>query len=168
MNKWVVIGWIIATLILVAGVFVVFTDSEVGPIAFRVDDVTNNQYITNILYDEFGVRVIYTDEWYHLINYQGMKEFLENDTTDERIWIEEEHDCDNFAFNLYVNVTNIHGNVAFGVIFIEFPYKPLPYRHAMCFFIDENELVYIIEPQKDTITPWTIMKELCEPYFVLM
>ena len=91
----------------------------------------------------------FRDCYYYLITLDDMRKLLEWDKTDQREWVAEEYDCDDFAYDLWRNIAR-HYHIALGVIGVELPDGTL---HMMNIFFSAEGQVYVIEPQTDEIIP---------------
>jgi hypothetical protein len=96
---------------------------------------TNNMPIWFILDSEF---VLPSD--------QEVQEILESDRTDEKPYVPERGDCDNYAFEL----RHAFGRLgwAVGMIAVDTGTPPL---HAIFFYINEDRKPIAIEPQDDSV-----------------
>jgi len=96
-----------------------------------------------------GAEIHIRDCYYYLVSFEDMKKLLKWDKTDERKWVADEYDCDDFAFDLWRNISR-HYHIALGVLGIQEPDGTL---HMMNIFFAVDGNVYLIEPQTDEIFP---------------
>jgi len=125
--------------------------------------------IDNILEELFGDKcvIMVVDRYKWATSLDNIKDFLEYDDTDELDYRSEKFDCDNFAFRL-LGQFNVHewSKIPIGIVFVQLPDGGY---HAMNICIDEDLVVYIIEPQSDKIRKASdMLKEGYKAYFVLM
>ena len=81
-----------------------------------------------------------------------LKEFMERDTTSDKLYSKGYYDCGHFARDLSGNATM--ENIKIGSILLHQDSKGQGYGgHAMNYIIIDNKF-YIINPQSDFIEPW--------------
>ena len=66
---------------------------------------------------------------------EDVVKFLDLDETDKIVYVAEEQDCDDFASALYAE--------GLGLVWTT--------KHALCFFVDETNILWFVEPQSDKI-----------------
>jgi len=88
-----------------------------------------------------------SDGAFKTINTENLKEFLNSDDVSNRRYINEVHDCDNFAYELEGRVSYWCGG-AFGIVW---GLTTNGGAHAWNFYIDENKTVKYVEPQTDIV-----------------
>ncbi len=70
-----------------------------------------------------------------IYNKEVVKAFLNLNETDKIVFVSEKMDCDDYAADLYgKGVPLVWSN-----------------KHALCWFVDENEILWFIEPQTDKL-----------------
>lgn len=105
------------------------------------------------------------DRKYYTTSFEEHMRFIEYSKVDLQPYIPEYHDCDDFAIALWGEYRgNIKwSGIAFGLMFVETP----SYRHAINFFVDNLDDMYVVEPQTDAV--WLIDdKQEWSPYFMMM
>lgn len=118
------------------------TDKEIKKLI--TIETSNTIYLNNPM-------KITTDKNYSLLTLEQMETFLKNDKLNYRKLKEESFDCDDFSFVLLGRMKQKFKGFAIGIMF--------SYDHAYNIFIDENRIVYIIEPQTDKITKLNEMED---------
>ncbi len=84
-----------------------------------------------------------------LINDADMKNFLENNPVNNRKYITEYHDCDDYSFELMGDVSDIFPQGAFGMVWGNRLGDGA--AHAWNFYINQDKQVKYVEPQTDKI-----------------
>lgn len=84
-----------------------------------------------------------------LINDIDMKAFLTKNLVNDRKYITEYHDCDDYSFELMGDISCVFPQGAFGMVWGNRASDGAP--HAWNFYINENKEVKFIEPQNDSI-----------------
>ena len=102
-----------------------------------------------------------SDRTYKLCNYDDIRVFCQQDTTNREKYVAEWHDCDDYAYRL-MGQLSIPGwsSLAFGIIWTE--------KHAMNVFVDEGKNVLFLEPQSDAIETQLADWQGTRPYFLCM
>ncbi len=120
--------------------------------------------VRSLLKKEFGSQceIHISDEYYLKDTKKALIEFLAKDDTDELVFNSVITDCDDFSFRLMGNAAfgKLEGT-AFGILWT----KTTTGAHAINLFIDENHIVWLIEPQTDNIY---LLPEGWEPMLVVM
>jgi len=88
------------------------------------------------------------DNTYKTVQKSDMIAFLARNTVDERRYIVEAHDCDDYAFELMGDVSTWNPAGAFGIVWGN---RTDGAPHAWNFFIGEDKKVWYVEPQNDKI-----------------
>ena len=128
--------------------------------------------IGRILRHQFGdVAVFTTDETYQLVDPDEFQDFLMVDETDERIYMLERNDCDDYAQILQGKVREYEydrgHNYSWAVGMAFGPKKTdSSALHAYNFMITTDRSLYLVEPQSDEVlTPersdWLIQSAFC-------
>jgi hypothetical protein len=102
-----------------------------------------------------------SDPNYKLVDVGMLQKFLKRNKIDKREYKHPEHDCDDFSYILFGDVTRWDSDLAFG---IAWGYTPSGTYHAFNIAIDTERQVRIIEPQTDEI----FMPDNWDIRFVLM
>ena len=113
--------------------------------------------------DDYTLKV--SDRDYLAYSIDKLREFLRADWTDKLKYKSEVFDCDDFARVLQGREREWFGRhtmgaygSTFGTIWGDLradEQTTKPYPHAMNFFVDDQEQVWIIEPQSDAIRKFT-------------
>ena len=93
------------------------------------------------------------DKLYYCPSVEYTKSVLSRTSTDERQWIKDRYDCDDFAWTLKNDfVTDAYQNGerraahCFGMV-----WGHLPHPHAINFVINDDQKLRLIEPQTDDL-----------------
>ena len=108
-----------------------------------------NEVLT-ILRAEFGheFNLFLSDAKYKSIPKEVLEEILAYDTTDLYRYISEYFDCDDFSYRLMGQLsTPDYGALTFGIAWVSTGRG----GHALNVFIDDEENVWMVEPQNDKI-----------------
>lgn len=100
------------------------------------------------------------DEEYFLINKKEMEKILQLNYFSKMQWIANSRDCDNFSDVLQGLISSLGYRIAFGSVEVETEQG----LHALNFFIDENKVIWYIEPQTNKI----FLKNDYKPYWVVI
>lgn len=111
------------------------------------------QELIKILRDRFpdeGV-IFISDRKYKLCNVEDMRIFFQLDTTNQKKYIAEDYDCDDYARRLWGQLAIPKWScLAFGICWTDL--------HALNIFIDEDKMLWFMEPQSDAfssgLAPW--------------
>ena len=105
------------------------------------------------------------DSKYNLGPIDDLIQFLKTDDTDLKSYINTYLDCDDFAimlFGLWKDAM-CPDNTGLGLVFVRHP----DYLHALNFYVDDEEQVWLVEPQNDSY--WLIENEdILKPYFMMI
>ena len=96
-----------------------------------------------------NARLYIADMVYCYPTYTELVEWLNVDSLDKMVWLEDIWDCDNFAVESYCRIHRVVGNIAYGEAW---GYTPIGY-HAFCIAWTDRGLS-IIEPQNDDTRDW--------------
>ena len=100
------------------------------------------------------------DSDYGILRKSDVERFLKSNKVDKLKYKAESFDCDDFSraltgdFVQWYSKGDVEGGAAFGYLYGQIYWSPddpnekVKY-HAICFFIDEKEKVWLIEPQND-------------------
>jgi len=98
-------------------------------------------------------QVYMADNKYVSYSLKRIKWLLSLDKTDQRIYVPELYDCDDYAATLYGRMKERHGNATFGMAWVF--WKKENGKHAghavNVYYCHEYDITYIIEPQNDNI-----------------
>ena len=95
----------------------------------------------------FGSHIYVSDEWYYSVNINALKEWLLKDDEDKKQYVETEHDCDDFSFQLMGRLSEADSSLAVGIVWIQ----ASTYGHALNFAVDKNRQFFFVEPQNDAV-----------------
>jgi len=94
-----------------------------------------------------------SDATYSTIDKKALEEFLQINPANERKYVGELWDCDNFALELHASVSRMFAdeglNGAFGEVWGNRASDDT--GHAWNFFIDESKTLWYVEPQTDEV-----------------
>ena len=141
--------------------FLFFREYKITPPVDTNDlDLVELYSILNSEFNNANINV--TDRKYKTAPFSEYARLISWSKVDKRDYVTEYYDCDNFSLAL-MGEFNIPewSALAFGILFAETPEG----AHAINFFIDNNNDVWIVEPQNDSIFPMPIT---WKPYFVLI
>jgi hypothetical protein len=101
-----------------------------------------------------NVRVL--DSVYKEVCLESFMEYAEFNTVSEELYVPDEYDCDDFAFEMFVDVKRKFKGCPFGIVLGDGLEGP----HAWnCFYDVKGKQLYYFEPQDDTLYLPTIEKE---------
>ncbi len=89
-----------------------------------------------------------SDGLFKLVSTQSLEAFLASDTINNRPYIAEKHDCDDYSYELMGHVSDWNSDNTFGIVW---GLNGDGNAHAWNFYIDEKRVVKFVEPQTDTI-----------------
>ena len=122
-------------------------------IAWVVHDDNISGYSSNevreIIKERFNCIVWIGHGSYQPLNKSSVEEFLEIDKTNKHEYDKVKWNCMDFSRTLLNNITKKWDNAAVGIL-IYSRNNRLPF-HAVNFFIDENKMIYCVEPITDNI-----------------
>ena len=106
--------------------------------------------ITTILKAAFpDALLLFSDKKYKTTSITELTRYLKHDLTDQNKYVSEYYDCDDFSYRLMGNISNpLWGALPFGILWVE---TNEGYAHAVNVFIDDNRLVWVVEPQTDNV-----------------
>lgn len=88
--------------------------------------------------------IFLSDRKYKLCCVDDIRRFCKLDTTNQEKYVSEFYDCDDFSYRLMGQLSIPDWSaLAFGIVWTE--------RHAMNCFVDEDKLLWFLEPQSDAI-----------------
>ena len=106
-----------------------------------------------ILLTPFTTNLWLSDGVFKYMTKESLAQFLASDPINSRIYKAESHDCDDFSYELMGHVSGWNSDNTFGIVWGQ---NASGVGHAWNFFVDENEKVWFVEPQTDSIfTPTT-------------
>jgi len=140
-------GFVVIVMMILSGIIAAFFLYEPQEIQ---GTITGRQLESLLKYEYPKAYVIVLDEKYTLINTTEMQDILKADKTNLLPYVNETFDCDDFAFTLWRNIRNEHGNLAVGVVRVNIDSTA---GHVMNFYVDGNLSIHFIEPQTDEIDP---------------
>lgn len=120
--------------------------------------------IYTLLTNEFGGSTIYmSDDRYNVVTTEDMVSFLDRDKTNERTYVPEVYDCENFAFTLISNLSVSEWNgIMVGIAFMA---RENDTNHACNLFVDNEMGVWFIEAETDAVFK---MPEGWDPYLIVL
>ena len=109
----------------------------------------NMDEIQQVLTKEVPHAAIYlSDSTYRTISIHELMRFLKDDKTNEYRYVSEYMDCDDYSYHLMGSIHNVEwGALPFGITWTSTPNG----AHACNCFIDNDHILWFIEPQKDNI-----------------
>ncbi|RLG43036.1 MAG: hypothetical protein DRO01_00375 [Thermoproteota archaeon] len=126
-------------------VFVRYPKARDSVPSIRLSKKISGNELANLLSEKFpDANILVMDGWYYLINKEDFDKLLVYDKTDRHEYIPEVYDCDDFAFDLWRNISRLY-HIAIGVVFIYFD----SIGHAINCYVDTDLNVHLIEPQSD-------------------
>ena len=125
-----------------------------GSVIEYVDPISPPQYIgveegniVHRLVADYAPKIRPLDSKYRLVSLKSMMKYLGVDEISEMKYIPRYHDCENFAFKLFVAVQDWAPNCPFGIVFGR---DEIGESHSWNCFIADGKLWYI-EPQDDKL-----------------
>lgn len=105
--------------------------------------------ILTLLRSEFNTGRIYlSDTVYKTVPKETLRKFLSKDSTNSFLYTPEFYDCDDFSYRLMGQLsTPGYGALPFGIIWV----MTSRGGHALNVFVDDQEEIWLIEPQNDKI-----------------
>jgi len=98
-----------------------------------------NVYTTQLWISDGSFRTIIKDD---------MAQFLASNPVNQRKYVNDSHDCDDFSYELMGDVSEWNPDNTFGIVWGN---RVDGAAHAWNFFIDGNMKVWFVEPQNDGI-----------------
>lgn len=93
--------------------------------------------------------VLLSDSIYSTTTVEELQRFLRSDDTNEFRYVSEYYDCDDFSFRLMGQIHNVEwGALPFGIMWLT---KENNVAHALNCFIDDDMILWLIEPQSDQV-----------------
>lgn len=89
-----------------------------------------------------------SDPNYKLVDVGMLQKFLKRNKIDKREYKHPEHDCDDFSYILFGDVTRWDSDLAFGIAWVV--REGYDY-HALNVLIGTDKRVYFVEPQTDEV-----------------
>jgi len=126
--------------------------------------------IVEILKKEIGdydYIVLLADDYYNCLSYDDYIKFLKSDRVNQEKWIENVHDCDNFALELAGNASQRFRLTGCCLGELWFYHVKEGWGHAINFFITSDKQFWCVEPQNDKVFKFDkenwkcIMVKLC-------
>jgi hypothetical protein len=106
--------------------------------------------------------VLLSDSVYSTCPVDELRRFLKDDDTNEYRYVSEYYDCDDFSYRLMGQIHNVEwGALPFGILWV----KTAQGNHAVNIFIDEDHIMWVIEPQTDEVY---LMPSSWIPYLVII
>lgn len=90
----------------------------------------------------------HSDKYYNLVDINHLKNYLKFNPVDQRQYITESHDCDDFSFILQGDVTRWDSDLAFGIVWAT---TPRGVGHALNVCVGTDKKIYFVEPQSDQV-----------------
>jgi hypothetical protein len=125
---------------------------EIETLKKRVEELANSSNLTYpqvrgiISYSElkgilskYSPNVFISDNEFKVTDLSECKKFIESTKVQYKKWVKENHDCDNFSFELMGYFSESMYSYVFGIAWSN--------AHAFNFFVDETKQLYIVEPQ---------------------
>lgn len=111
--------------------------------------IIDGYIVKQLLRHEFGnVPLDISDKKFKTTDFSEYIRFLDYDLTDKNIYVSEWFDCDDFSVMLHGNITIPYWSaLAFGELWVRTPNG----GHAVNMFIDNDQKVWIVEPQNDRV-----------------
>jgi len=101
-----------------------------------------------VILTPFTTNLWISDGVFRYMTKESLAQFLASDPINTRVYKTETHDCDDFSYELMGHVSEWNSDNTFGIIWgLNTGGQP----HAWNFFVDENEKVWFVEPQSDSI-----------------
>jgi len=129
---------------------------------YPLDDISFNELHALVTTEFPDAQIYLSDSKYKTTSVSQLSKFLTWDKTNEREYVSEWFDCDDYSYVLTGDI-KIPGweELPFGMLWTETPDG----GHAVNVFVDNEKKVWIIEPQNDSIkklpTGW-------KPYLVII
>lgn len=89
-----------------------------------------------------------SDKNYKLVDINHLNEFLKTTKTHKRVYVANNHDCDDFSFELMGEVSSWDSHLAFGIIWAV---TPEGQAHAFNWCVGEDKEIWFIEPQNNKV-----------------
>ena len=90
-----------------------------------------------------------SDGEFNTMDMRNVTDFLKVNPVNDRKYVNEAHDCDDFSYELMGDISTWNSAGAFGMVWGNRAVDGAP--HAWNFFIDPNLKVWYVEPQNDFI-----------------
>lgn len=101
--------------------------------------------------------IFLADRTYNAYEHDDIVEFLRNDLTNKKEYLDETFDCDDFSLVLSAaskKWSSEHGyktGMCFGLVWGDIRTDEQPNPHAVNFFVDADGVLWLVEPQSDKI-----------------
>ena len=89
-----------------------------------------------------------SDGMFRLVDTENLRAFLKSDAGNNKAYVAEVHDCDDYSYELMGRVSEWNSDNTFGLVW---GLNVNGDAHAWNFFVDENKKVKYVEPQNDNI-----------------
>jgi hypothetical protein len=89
-----------------------------------------------------------SDPNYKLVDVGMLQKFLKRNKIDKREYKHPEHDCDDFSYILFGDVTKWDSDLAFGIAWV---LRDDGKYHSLNVFIATDKKIYFVEPQTDDV-----------------
>jgi|GEM_PF-5567909 len=89
-----------------------------------------------------------SDAYYKFVDIEHLKNFMEVNPVSKRTYVPEEHDCDDFSYELMGDVSKWDPALAFGIIW---GITPSGNSHVWNWCVGLDKKIWFIEPQTDKV-----------------
>lgn len=122
--------------------------------------------LNNLSWNEYACHYIFImdNEYYAIDNNVDIVEFLRKDNVSEIPYEIDFFDCDDYAITLMGNIKQAKHGIAFGFIIV----RKGDNTHAMNFFVDNQNRIWLVEPQNDSIILYKDVKEYYKAKLVII
>lgn len=121
------------------------TDGRIS--AFQVEDAIRECFGLGWWTRWLGSRIYISDESYNAVNLNALKAWLSIDDEEQKPYVETDHDCDDFSFQLLGRLHEHDPSLAIGIVWIQAD----KYAHALNFVVDRQLEFFFVEPQNDSV-----------------
>jgi len=124
------------------------TGTKLSPPRF-LEDIDFNEVTTLLKSIAPDAARVLVDADYKTTTVTEFKRFIKHNKVDMEQYVSEYFDCDDFSFALKGAISNPDwGALTFGIVFA---YPPRGGAHALNFFIDNEGIFWLVEPQTDKV-----------------
>lgn len=99
----------------------------------------------NSALSKYAGNVFISDNQFNLTDKIDCKKFIDSTKVSFKKWVKENHDCDNFSFELMGYFSEGMYSFVFGIAWSA--------THAFNFFLDEDRSLFVVEPQTGQLIP---------------
>lgn len=125
----------------------------------------NRKNIRDILFSQLPetkeCSLFLLDHPYWVVDKAEMVRFLKKDKTNLFTYVEERYDCEDYTFRLLGNLS-VPGWSDLAVFYV------FGNHHAFSCFIDDEDMVWVIEPQTDRLIPPSELPKRYKPVWFIM